>query len=341
MSPAPNLLARSTRRLAPIALLALTWASPALAQSPDEQQAEALFREGRDAIDHGDFNAGCAKFAASLRLTQRPGPLLNLANCEEHQGRLVSALAHWTDGIALLPKTDERIASARDRVEALGRRIPRLTVTLAPSPPTGTKVTLDGATLSPAALGLPSPLDLGEHTLIASAPGHADGKQTLVLAEGERREITIFPGDALPAVVTPPPPPPVVEKPIVPVEPPPSSSGGARTAGFVVGGAGVVSLAIGAITGVMTIGKKNAVEEACGGPTGPCLAANPADVRSLEKSGITLSTVSTVTFIVGAVGLGAGVTLVLLGGRRRAPTTATLTPLVSTSGGGLSMQGSF
>ena len=332
-----NFVARRGPGLVPL-LIALAWTAPLRAQTPDEQ-AEGLFREGREAIDRGDFATGCAKFAASLKLTQHPGPLLNLASCEEHQGHLLSALTHWTEAIALLPRTDERIESSRQRAEALSRRIPRLTVTLAPDPPTGTKVTLDGATLSPAALGLPQPIDLGEHTLVASAPGHFDTKSTLSLAENERREVTITPGLAeapTPAVVKPPvadtpPPPPIM---------PPPARGGARTAGFVVGGVGVVSLAVGAITGAMTIGKKNAVEAACGAPTGPC-AADPGAIKSLESSGKALSTVSTITFLAGAVGVGAGVTLVLLGGPARAPKAATLTPLLTPGGGGLTLGGTF
>src|SRR4051812_20590270 len=94
--------ARSSLRLAPL-LLAIARAAPARAQAADEQQAEVLFREGREAVDRGDFTTGCARFAGSLKLTQRPGPLLNLANCEEHQGHLVAALARWREGIALLP----------------------------------------------------------------------------------------------------------------------------------------------------------------------------------------------------------------------------------------------
>jgi hypothetical protein len=330
--------ARRLRHLAPVLSLAFACASPALAQGNDSQQAEALFREGREAVDRGDYTTGCTKFAASLRLTQRASPLLNLANCEEHQGRLVSALAHWTEGIALLPKGDERIESSRQRVEALGRRIPRLTIVLAPSPPPGTKVTLDGAQVSPAALGVPQPIDLGEHTLVASAAGFTDGTSTLVLAEGERREITVTPGIAsvpVPVVVKPPP----TEVRLPPEAP--ASMSGLRSAGFVIGGVGLASLAVGAVTGILAISKKDAVEKACKAPTGPCLAGTQNTVTGLENTGRRFATISTVSFIVGAVGLGASVTLVILGAPRKPPTTATLTPLVTLSGGGLAMEGSF
>ena len=313
----------------PLLLAALCWASPSLAQTTVEQRAELLFREGREAVDRSDYATGCAKFAESLRLTQRPGPLLNLANCEEHQGRFVSALAHWTDGIALLPAGDERVVAARQRVEALSRRIPRLTVVLAPSAPQGAKVTLDGAPISPAALGVPQPTDLGEHVVVAAAPGHSDARSTLLLGEGERREITVTPGMPVAAA------PSTAAPPIV-APPPPPGSNGARTAGFVIGGVGLAGVAVGAITGGMTIGKKSTVDEECG--ANRCTGQPAQDAASAGK---TLSTVSTVAFIAGGVGLAAGVVLVLTSGPHRAPTTATLgaTPLLG--GGALSLGGSF
>ncbi len=329
MDMTPNTPAWRRLHLAPLLLVALCWASPALAQTTD-QRAEQLFREGRDAIDRSDYATGCAKFAESLRLTQRPGPLLNLANCEEHQGRFVSALAHWTDGIALLPPSDERVTAARQRVEALSRRIPRITIVLAASAPDGATVTLDGAAVSRAALGVPQPTDLGEHVIVAAAPGHTDARSTLILAEGERREITVTPGMPLAA------PPPTAAPPSIVAPPPLPSSNGARTAGFVIGGVGLVGVAVGAITGGMTIGKKSTVDEECS--ANRC-TGQPA--RDAANAGKTLSTVSTVAFIAGGVGLAAGVVLVLTSGPRRAPTTATLGAMPIPGGGVLSLEGSF
>jgi len=325
-----NPFVRGSRYVAPVLLVALSWATPARAQTGDNQQAESLFREGREAVDRGDYTTGCAKFAESLRLTQRPGPLLNLANCEEHQGRFVSALAHWTDGIALLPANDERVVAARQRVEALSRRIPRITIVLASSAPDGATVTLDGAPVSRAALGVPQPMDLGEHVVVAAAPGHTDARSTLILGEGERREITVTPG--MPAVA----PPPVLTPPPIVAPPPPPSSDGARTAGFVIGGVGLVGVVVGAITGGMTIGKKSTVDKECDANRCTGLTA-----RDAATAGKTLSTVSTVAFIAGGVGLAAGVVLVLTSGPRRAPTTAVLGAMPMPGGGGFSLGGSF
>ncbi|MEP7122217.1 MAG: hypothetical protein ABJE95_14955, partial [Byssovorax sp.] len=181
-----------SRAIGTLALLPiLAWSGAARAQTANDQKAEALFREGRAAVDRGDYATGCARFTASVALTRRAGPLLNLASCDEHQGHLVAALASWTAGIALLPAGDERLAVSRQRAEALDRRIPRLTLQLAPGAAPDSKVLLDGAELSRSALGVAQPVDLGDHVVVGAAPGYGEARSTITLAEGERRAIAI------------------------------------------------------------------------------------------------------------------------------------------------------
>ena len=105
-----------------------------------------------------------------------------------------------------------------------------------------------------------------------------------------------------------------------------------------IGGVGVASLAVGVITGILTIGKKSTVDKLCS-PT--CFEKDRTAVLDAESAGKTLSSISTITFIAGGVGLAAGVVLVLTSGPRRAPTTATLGAMPLPGGGALSLGGSF
>src|SRR5262249_55537702 len=79
---------RSTRRQGrggPLALaLAITaTSSTALSQTRDPAAAEALFRQGRQAMEAKDFATACPKFAESQRLDPAVGTLMNWATCEE------------------------------------------------------------------------------------------------------------------------------------------------------------------------------------------------------------------------------------------------------------------
>jgi hypothetical protein len=325
---------RQTRWLSmPALALGITVVTAAPAQTPSEQ-AEQLFREGRESIGRGDYAAACPKFAESVRLTRRPGPLLNLAQCEEHQGKLMSALTHWREGIALLPPGDERIAVSTERAATLEQKIPRLTVKLGPAAPAGSKVTLDGADLKPAAIGAAVTLDPGEHVIVVSAPGHMEARSTISLTRGERREITMTPGSEQPQQADPP------STPDPPVSPPSPGRGAGWTAGFVVGGLGLAALAAGGVTGILTIQKKADKEEAC--PNYRC----PTDKRfsageDARKAGALFSTISTVTFAVGGAAVVAGIILIATSASK-APRVSTTVEVTALPGGAaFTLQGRF
>src|SRR5215472_3244398 len=103
----------------------------ALAQARDPAAAEELFRKGREAIRRGDYAAGCPMFEESQRLDPSVGTLMNVADCEEHDGALATAWGHWHDIVDAMARSgDDRIGVARSRLEGLDKRVPRLTVHL-------------------------------------------------------------------------------------------------------------------------------------------------------------------------------------------------------------------
>src|SRR5207253_1839754 len=99
-------------------------------------------------MENGDYRTACAKFKASLTVVERASSLLNLAQCEQHEGKLVSATKHWKKGIELLPPGDERIAASKERAAALSARLPHLTVKLTGAAPAGTRVEVDGVDMA-------------------------------------------------------------------------------------------------------------------------------------------------------------------------------------------------
>src|SRR5688572_21903825 len=83
-------------------------ATPTRLQTESTRRAGALFREGRAALKAEKYLEACSKFSESLRLEHAPGTVLNLADCEEKQGHLVSALALFRQVSRALPASDSR-----------------------------------------------------------------------------------------------------------------------------------------------------------------------------------------------------------------------------------------
>jgi hypothetical protein len=267
--------------------------------------AEGLYQEGRRAAQAHDWALACRKFQESHDREPAPGTLLNLADCEEKQGRFVEALAHFEAASRLFK--DERSTFAVKRATAVGLRTPRLTLSLRSAPPR-TVVERDGMTVDAESLGSPVAMDPGEHTIIVRSRGRSDVRTTVRLSEGERREIELAAG--LPIVTgdtTPPAPlptpehaPPRSQAPEKPAtnDAPTSPLRSASIASLVVAGVGV---GLGIVGGIVTLSAKSTVDSNCSaaGCNGTGLSA--------ESRGSTWSTISTAGFIAGGVGLASGV----------------------------------
>lgn len=273
-----------------VGLWASSIALPALAQGKDPVAAEGLFRDARDAAKRGDFPAACPKFAESYRLDPAPGTLFNLADCEERIGKLASAWQHFQQVSQQLPAGDERVGVAKEHVATLEKRLPKLTIRLGSGAPDGTKVVRDGVELGAASLGSALPVDPGAHSVVVRAPGRKDQKTDIVLKEGQSESLTVSAGDKAEGGAAP-------------------EGGGSSstpTLGYVLVGVGGTSLLVGTVTGLMVLGKKSTFNKEC--DADKYCTQEGIDAGSSGKS---LSTISTITFGLGLVGVGAGVYLIV------------------------------
>lgn len=287
-------------RLAGALLLlgALLLPASARAQS-DPEAAEALFLAGRDLMEKKDYAAACPKFAESDRLDPSSGARINLADCEEKLGHVASAWRHWQEAIELIPAGDTRLPGVNKRKADVEKRVPRLTLKASIALPAETTVLRDGLAVGLGALEVALPIDPGEHAIVVRAPGYKDWKESVTLKEGERKDFQLKLGEKEVAPV------PLVTKNSVVRDAPPSAIG--KIVGFGLLGVGGAGLVLGGITGIVAIDKKSAVEKGCF-PVGTCTPAG-ADAAS---AGRTFAVVSTVSFIVGAIAIAGGVTLVLM-----------------------------
>jgi hypothetical protein len=301
----------------------LTPASPA-ATAPSEgtlAKAQSLFVEGRAAMERGDFPAACARFTASLALMTRASTLLNLAQCETHEGQLVNAARHSNQGIDLLPADDERLAISKERAAAVARRLAHLTVKLTASAPPGTRVELDGVDTKVSALLGGLPANPGRHVIVLAVPGQADQRSTVDLAEGDVRTVTLT---ILEIAAVAPPTPAVTAA---------SRGSSKRTVGFILGGIGVAGFIGAGVTGGLLISKHSAINSAC--PDKHCSAEGLALIESTKP----LNVVNAVAWGVGLAGLAGGVVLVVLG--RNDDTATAIAPTALAGGGGLSVTQTF
>ena len=307
-----------------LAMALLLGVSMSHAQPRDRAGSDALFRQGRAAMERGDFEEACGKFEESQKLDPAPGTLLNLSACLEKLGRPASASARVKEALEQMPAKDERRGYAEERLRALEKLIPRLSVKLAPGAPTGTRVTRDGIELGSASLGVALPMDPGRVKLVVTAPGRRDREIELTLVQGESKEQLVDAGPAIEA--RPREPAPVASR--------TESSSSSSSLGYVVGGIGLASFSVSMITGAMALSRKGTVQDHCDGSRCDQTGVDAA------SSGRTLSLVSTITFAVGIAGMGAGTYLILSrdkSGAERAAVHAAVTG----GGGSLALTGRF
>lgn len=286
--------------LAAVLLAAATLSPATLRAAPgDAAAAERLFKEGKRAALRGEDDLACAKFAESEALDHAVGTLLNLADCERARGELAASLRHFTDAAAeLVAKRDRRVKFTRERIEDLTRRVPTLTLRLDAAAPAGAHVRRDGEDVPQEDLGASIPLNPGEHTVDVEAPGLPPRHYRVVLAEGDRKELTVSPEEA-----PPPPAAPVA----TPAEVPADSA--QTTWGWVALSAGALGLSAGAVTGVLALGSKSALDEGCapqrGGGERACPPALEGELDDYRFTRI----FSYVSFGVGVLGTGTGIVL--------------------------------
>lgn len=304
------------------------------ADEPDAKtRAQTLFLEGRNAIDTGDWAAGCPKVRTSLELFSVANSHFTVAQCDERDGHIVAALEHWERGLALVDASDPRAKVAKERMADLETRVPRIRVVVPPANASAT-VWLDDVQLDPALFAAPLRVEPGKHVFVVRATGRQDKRKEIDIAEKERTEFVVNVGEP-----ETPQPMPTTSSSARPVGGTPPSMHPRKTAGFVVGGIGVASLLASAGTayGVYSV-KQNIVDS--------CILAQAC--KSKERDELvtqykSLLVANAFTFGLGLAGIGAGVLMVVTAPKKtlEKPPNAQLVPLAVPGGAGIGLSGRF
>ena len=300
--------------------------------------AEDLFRRGKALMAHNKHEEACPLLGESYRLDPTLGTLLNLALCHEHIGKTASAWGEFRSveqqAHAASPPNEGRARFARDHADKLEKRLSRVKITVpteARAP--GLVIKVDGeAKGEPLWAGVP--VDPGTRVVEASATNKTPiSLKVKIDDEGVLQNVTIpVLADVPVAVVAPTTPANPAQMEAVEEY---AADRARRTTGYVIGGIGVATLAVGVAFGIAAIVNDNEAKKCspCVRGSSDATASDQATDRSLVFANI-----SNVTLPLGLVGSAVGAYLVLSAGPGH---KVALAPVTTRSTAGLSMSGEW
>jgi hypothetical protein len=281
---------------------------PAAPSAENAARAQRLFDDGVADMLAGRFDRGCVLLDQSHRIDPKAGTLFTLAECYGRAGKTASAVRHYALYLTLYElMTDEqsqahseRAAVARAERNKRLREVPRLELHWAGRAPAGAQVILDGAPLDRTRIGRALSVDPGKHVIeFSDGAGGMNRREITALANQTVRVDLPAPAISRSAAATTPY-----------SEEQDEGGGSRRTWAYIVGGIGITGVLVGSVTGIMVLAKKPDVDEYCrdvGGDRAECKAEGLRAADSARN----LGTVSTIAFATGAVGLAAGITLLV------------------------------
>jgi hypothetical protein len=302
-------------------------AGDAHAQSDtDRAAARTAATAGLRAYQDGRFQDAVDLCTRAESLMHAPTHLLLIARSQTKLGHLVEAQEAYfrlkRDAIAPnAPRAFvEAQASASDEQAALAPRIPAIKIALDGVPVKDVTLTIDGQSESGAIIGLPKPVNPGQHTLAAHASNAESETTTVMVPEGAAQSVTLTmratAAAAAPETAGASPGPdgagPESEQHA-------SGGSGLRIAGWVGVGLGVAGAAVGTIFAVQSISDESNANTLCGAQG--CPLSKKGQIDNLDSSASQASTLAWVSYGVGAAGLGAGIVMLVMSGGKSASTS--------------------
>jgi hypothetical protein len=326
--------------------LSLCVLSGAAHAQTDEQRAGArsLATEGASAFNDGRYKEAVDLFTKAESLMHAPPHLLYLARAHSKLGQFVKARE------AYLRITKEQLAgnappafrdaqsTAQKELTAINPKIGSLEIKVEGAEAAkDLSVKVDGNPIASVLVGVPQPIDPGEHRVEASAAGFRAQPQTVRLGEGDKTStvLKLEPDpNAAPAAAPPGAPSPAVQPgaPGAPVHDTStsmettSSGGGMRIGAYTAFGVGAVGLGLGTVFLLQSAGKRSDADAICNLPNGACPLDRKGEVDKLDSDSKSASTLSIVGFAVGGVGIAAGVAMLVMSSKSE--TSAAARPAV-------------
>jgi hypothetical protein len=306
----------------------------------DSATAERLFREAKTLMSQKRYTEACPKLAESHRAEPSGGTILHLAYCHKEEGRIATAYKELEEAVlfAIRDKREDREKAAKTLMTELAPKLSKLSIVVVPEVMRlpGIEVKRDGVLVPPSEWGSAIPVDPGQHTVTAWAPGRKPLLKTVDLrGDAATGSVVISAIDMDPSLKadsgTKSPP----------ATSTPSNKGGGfgtqRKIAVVTGGLGLVALGVGTAFGIKAAGAKSASDDHCVG--------NICDEEGIQlrADGIKWGDLATAFFIGGGVATAAGVVIYVTapsGGRASAKAEVGVTS-VSVGPLGAAIRGQF
>ena len=261
----------------------------------DKESSRQLFAEGMKALEAADYKGAAKSCGAAFKLVPASTPGVCLGRALVGLNKLVEARDVFL-AASRYPSKDgepaviiEAGATAGAEAEKLAPRIPTLTLSISGAVEAQLRASIDGEDIASETIKSPRRVNPGKHVLVVGADGFADERVEIELAEGEKKRVPI----ALHAS---------------------ASSSRMPTAGWIAIGVGGAGLIVGSIVGALAFKDKSTLNGECKTPT-TCPTSAQGDLDTLRSHTL----LSTVGFVIGAVGIGAGIVIWRIGGDDAAP----------------------
>lgn len=331
---------RPARAFVAAAAMAVAMAFAPSASANDIALAEKLFKDGLKAMETNDYVGACKAFAGSNEADPSPGTLMNLATCQEKQGKVASAWGSYQTaaGMADQRGQKERAATARDAASKLEPQLHKLVIGFKGAIPDDVTVTRNGVSVPKAALGSDIPVDPGEHAIEVVAKGKKkwSGRITVKAGPGTDRIDVPALEDEPAGAVTPPPGGTILA--------PPAEGGSSRGStqriiGGVVTGTGVAVGATALVFQIMALSQDSKSKDTCNLPRDQDIEDACTSQKDAAKAN---QAVAIGLGIGGALAIGVGLTLIFTAPSGPAKTAKIrILPDIGPNGGALSLGGSF
>jgi hypothetical protein len=292
------------------------------AAEADRDTARALALEALELMDAKRWQEAHEKLERAYALFKAPTVAVLSARALENVGNLVEARDRYQEAAdTSLDKDSPRpfrkaVKEAKREADRLSKQLPQLVVHVQGTQQ-AVQVKVDEQMLEKSQLGVPTPVNPGEHAVIAQLDGRSVSQKVSV-ARGETSHVTlVLLGPSIPSPTTPP---------ATPAEPTHDDKSIAWVS-LAVGGAG---LATGVVAGLVMLDAKSQLDK-------HCAATCPSNQNSNLDKFRNARTVSFVGYSAGLVGLGLGVALLV----KDAGTDASPVVAIGNGGARLGYRGRF